>query len=313
MPAIMIEKGKLSEMIKHEAKVAGFDGCGLVEATFLSADAPHLEKWLKNQYQGSMSYMERHFDKRLDPRLLVPGTKTVISLIFDYNIKAEQNIDAFYEVAQYARLYDYHFFLKEKMRAMVNTLRKKIGDFQAEVFTDSAPILERAWAIKAGLGMRGKHSQLIIPKLGSMVLLCQILTDLVPAYDNPLKNTICDSCRRCIEACPGKAINEDYTIDARKCISYLTIEHKGDENYRKGRGITKQIFGCDICQKVCPLNPPAKDDTSEIPLVNYNLLSLAKTDWENLDKKTFKAIFKQTPLYRTGLDKIKRNMISTNV
>ena len=301
-------KKTYSELIKAEAMSAGFSNCGISKACFLSEEVPRLEKWLKNNNQSAMKYMENNLDKRLNPMLLVEGTKSVISLVYNYFSENKQCPDSHYVVAQYALLNDYHFFLKQKMKLMVEVLKKTIGDFDASYFVDSAPILEKAWAVKSGLGWVGKNSLLNIPQKGTYYFICQILTNLELEYDKPLNKEFCGSCRKCIDACPTKALNENRTIDTNKCISYLTISHKDPIDTSIKEKFDHQIFGCDICQQVCPMNTFKTENKSNDIYFNKQLTALKKEDWERLDENNFQNIFKNSPIYRNGLKKIKYNI-----
>ena len=302
-----------SKLIKAEAINTGFALCGISKACFLADEAPRLENWLKNNHQAGMKYMENNLDKRLNPVLLVEGTKSVISLVYNYYSEQKQNPESYYAVAQYALLYDYHFFLKQKMELMVENLKKNIGDFQASCFVDSAPILEKAWAVKGGLGSIGRNSLLIIPQKGSYYCICQILTDLELSYDVPLKKDLCGSCRKCIEACPTHAINENRTLDAYNCISYQTISLKEPIDPTLSKSFDNQIFGCDICQKACPWNRFKTVNNANDEYFNKQLAALKKENWENLDENNFQKIFKNSPLYRRGLEKIKSNIEYLNL
>ena len=297
-----------SKFIKSEALKAGFSNCGISKACFLDEEAPRLENWLKNKHNADLKYMEVNIDKRLNPTLLVEGTKSVISLVYNYYTEQKQTPESYYTVGQYALLDDYHFFLKQKMLLMVENLKRNIGDFSASVFVDSAPILEKTWAMRSGLGCKGKNSLLVIPQAGSFYFICQILTDLELTEDTPIKKDICGPCRKCIDACPTDAINENRTIDANKCIAYLTISQKEpiDQSFKKN--FDKQIFGCDICQDICPLNKFKSNNTANKNYFNKQLTELRKEDWEKLDNNSFKKIFENSPLFRRGLEKIKQNI-----
>ena len=303
-----IIKNTYSQLIKSEALKAGFDACGISKACFLEDEAPRIENWLKNHQHAGMTYMENNLDKRLDPTLLVDGIKTVISLTYNYYSEHKQTEGSYYKVAQYALLEDYHFFLKQKMALLIEKLKKSLGDFNASCFVDSAPILEKAWAEKIGMGWIGKNSLLISQKKGSYFFICEIRTVLEKTYDSPLNKDFCETCIKCIEACPTKAINDNRTIDTNKCISRLTIEDKTEINPALSSAFDGQISGCDICQEVCPWNRLKKNNTENESYINHNLLALKKEDWENLDNINFERIFKNSPLYRRGFKKIKNNI-----
>lgn len=302
----------ITEIIKKEARKHGFFKCGLAAACFLEKEAPVFEDWLQKKKNADLSFMAKNFDKRLDPRLLREGTRTVISLAFNYFCRTEQNPDSRFFVARYAHLDDYHTFLKQKMFSLVEVLRKQIGDFEAHCFVDSAPILERAWAAKTGIGWLGRNGSLIIPGAGSFFFMCQILTDLVTDYDTPLKNHKCEDCFKCIVSCPTGALKNGETIDANKCISYLTIEHKGDIDATFKNSFSHQIFGCDICQNVCPHNQNSPFSPEAQPYLNTDVLNFSKTHWLNLDVSTFNRKFKKHAFFRSGFKKIKNNISFVN-
>ncbi len=301
-------KGAYSKQIKAESLNAGFANCGISKACFLEEEAPRLENWLKNGQNAGMKYMENNLDKRLNPALLVEGTKSVISLVYNYYSEQKQNNDSHYVVAQYAILNDYHFFLKQRMALIIENLKKSIGDFNASCFVDSAPILEKAWAVRSGLGSVGRNSLFIVPQGGTYYFICQILTNLELNYDAPLKKDLCGSCRKCIEACPTKAINENCTLNVKKCISYQTISNKEPIEPALRKNFENQIFGCDICQKTCPLNKFKAHNKTNDAYFNKQLAALKKEDWENLDENNFQNIFKNSPIYRYGLNKLKYNI-----
>ncbi len=294
--------------IKSTAQKFGFHNCGLSRAGFLEGEAGVLEKWLKDGKHGSMSYMERYFDMRLDPRRLQDGAKTIISLIYNYNCRGLQHPKSFYYLAKYARLADYHHFLKAKMRAVVKQMQAHIGHFEYSCFVDSAPVLERAWAVKSGLGNIGKNKCLIIPNAGSYFFICQIITDFTTSYDRSLNKSICKGCNKCIEACPTGAINEVGSINAHKCISYLTIEHKKDMEGTYKNKIYNQVFGCDLCQIACPYNQQAPINQEADTFFIKELPFLTKEKWEIMSEPTFKSVFKNTTLFRSGYKKIKKNV-----
>ena len=306
MPSL--NKLKLKQIINKDALSLGFNGCGIAKAGFLENEAPRFEKWLKSNHNAGMAFMENNFDKRLNPLLLFEGTKSVISLIYNYNTNVSQNPDSYYTVARFALLNDYHFFLKQKMTELVNNLRNIIGNFNASCYVDSAPIVEKAWAVKSGLGCIAKNSQLIIPGNGSRFFLCEILTDLEPEYDFENKAELCGSCNKCIKACPTAAINSDRTINANKCIAYMTIEQKDGMDISLKNKFNKQIFGCDICLDACPYNNYSENNTHAIVNLNENIIQMNKSDWENMTKDDFKNTLRSTSLFRTGYKKIKKNI-----
>jgi len=307
-----MDKKKLYALIKTQAASLGFSACGISKAEFLENEAIPFENWLKEGKHGSMTYMERHFDKRLDPRLLHNGAKSVISLTYNYFSGAKQSHESFYKLSAYTFIEDYHYILKQKMQTLLAALKNNIGHFEASLFVDSAPVLERAWAVRSGLGVIGHNKSLIIPHKGSFFFLCQIICDLEPQYDTPLNIDICKNCNICIKACPTKAIEKDKTINASKCISYLTIEHKKPIAAAMMKNAEKSIFGCDICQQACPHNTTAEVNKDLQPYLLREILGMTKTDWENLDNSSFKKLFRKTAMYRTGLKKLKSNIAIQN-
>ena len=292
--------------IKTQAKSLGFMSVGISKAGFLEEEAPRLEKWLNNNMNGEMSYMERNFDMRLDPRKIVEDAKSVISLTYNYFPKKEPDKSGF-KISKYAYGRDYHFVIKEKLRNLLEFIKDKTGDINGRVFVDSAPILERAWAKKSGLGWVGKNTNLISKQHGSFFFLCEIILDINLYYDY-IETDHCGSCTACIDACPTDAISEPYTVDGSRCISYYTIELKDKmPDYAKNT-YDDWIFGCDICQDVCPWNRFSR--THNEPLFNPKdeFLSISKNDWIEMTKETFNKVFKNSAVKRAGFDGIKRNI-----
>lgn len=297
----------LSTRIKELAASHGFDACGISEACFLEESAPRLEKWLAQGHHGTMGYMERNFDKRLDPRLLVPGAKSVVSLLTNYfpsELREHRpNAPVF---AKYSYGEDYHIVLREKMHSICNALKSEAGDFSYRVFTDSAPVLEREWARRAGLGWIGKNSHLIVPQAGSYFFLSEIILDLPLEYDAPdTMQDRCGACRRCQMACPTGAIDGSRTIDASRCLSYLTIELKSEipDSYVSKLG--GRAYGCDACIDACPWNKFAKPSSQPHFSPLYGLLDLTCNEWLDMNEDTFTEKFSRTAFYRTGLEKLK--------
>ena len=298
---------KYSALIKAKAAKFGFQNCGISKAGFLEEDAKPLENWLQNNYHGQMQYMENYFDKRLDPTLLVEGSKSVISL--SYNYFPEENISGLetFKISKYAYGQDYHEIIKEILEEMVAELKEEIGDFHCRVFTDSAPVLERSWARKAGIGWVGKNANLITKQSGSFYFLAEIICDLELSEDAPTTDH-CGTCRKCIDACPTDAIVSEKIIDGSKCISYATIELKNDIPESFNNKMQDWMFGCDICQDVCPWNRFAVPHQQEKFKPNQFLKSYTKKDWQELSQELFSEIFRKSPVKRTKFAGLKRNI-----
>ncbi|MGB1040801.1 MAG: tRNA epoxyqueuosine(34) reductase QueG [Flavobacteriales bacterium] len=303
----MAPKQRHTTLIKQKAHELGFMFCGVSNAEFLEEEAPRLEKWLESNMQGNMQYMENHFDKRLDPRLLVDGAKSVVSLALNYFPEKTQNEDS-YKISKYAYGEDYHFIIKWKLKELMKFIQAEIGEVGGRVFVDSAPVLDRAWAKKSGLGWIGKNANLINKEAGSFFFLAELIIDLELEPDGPVKD-YCGTCTACIDECPTDAIPEPYVVDGSKCISYLTIELKDEIIPKEFQGKMEDwMFGCDICQDVCPWNrfsTPHKE-----PLLNPkpNLLGLNKKDWQDLTEEVFRDLFKNSAVKRTKFDGLKRNI-----
>ncbi len=296
-----------SNLIKAKAKKFGFQNCGISRAEFLEEDAQPFETWLNNNYHGEMSYMENYFEKRLDPRLLVEGSKSVISL--SYNYFPEENLFGIdqLKISKYAYGQDYHEIIKEILKEMVAELQDEIGDFECRIFTDSAPILERSWARKSGIGWVGKNANLITKQAGSFYFLAEIICDLELQEDNETTDH-CGSCRKCIDACPTNAIVSDKIIDGSKCISYATIELKNEIPESFKGNMEDWMFGCDICQDVCPWNRFSKPHQQEKFKPNNLLKNLRKSDWQELSQELFSELFRKSPVKRTKFAGLKRNI-----
>ena len=293
-------------MIQAESKRLGFAYCGFSKADFLEDEAPRLEHWLQEKKHGEMHFMEEHFDKRLDPRLLLDGAKTVISLMLNYYTDQEQEPTA-PKISKYAYGKDYHVVLKKKLKQLLNTMKTKFGSFEGRVFVDSAPILERAWAKKSGLGWIGKNTNLINKQSGSFFFLAEIIVDLELNYDN-LTTDHCGSCTACIDACPTDAIYEPYKLDASKCISYYTIELRDNFSSNLSSDFKDWIFGCDICQDVCPWNRFSKPNDEVLFETMPELSKFKKSDWIDLTEETFRKVFKESPIKRSKFKGLKRNI-----
>jgi epoxyqueuosine reductase len=304
-----LNKKNLSDYIKNEAKELGFYACGISKAQFLKSEAEHVEKWLAKSKHASMYYMERNKDKRYNPALLVDGAKSVISVLYNYYPDKLLPETHGYKISKYAYGKDYHFVLKAKLKALLNKIEKKTGNINARVFVDSAPVLERAWGAKSALGFIGKNTLLINKKGGSFFFLGQIIIDIELYYDESFdEKNYCGSCSACIDACPTDAL-KPFEVDSNKCISFLTIENKGEISVNFKGKFENYIFGCDICQDVCPWNKRfafMHDEPAFTP--STELVEMTKSDWESLDKATFKKMFKNTAFERTGYKMLKRNI-----
>jgi epoxyqueuosine reductase len=294
--------------IKQKAQQLGFFYCGISKAEFLEEEAPRLEAWLKQERHGKMSYMENHFDKRLDPRLLVDGAKSVISLLLNYYTEEKQTDLTAPKISKYAYGEDYHDVIKEKLRQLMQFIESEIGEVSGRVFVDSAPVMDKAWAKKSGLGWIGKNSNLINPKSGSFFFIAELIIDLELEADGPIKD-YCGTCTRCIDACPTDAIIEPYMVDGSKCISYLTIELKDALLPPEFRGkMDSWAFGCDICQDVCPWNRFSLIHNEPRFSPSKNLLQLSKSDWKDLSEEVFNELFKLSAVKRTKYNGFKRNI-----
>lgn len=303
----MLDQRALSQFIKAKALEEGFLSCGIAKAGFLEEEAPKLEQWLNQGMHGEMAYMANHFDKRLDPTKLVDGAKSVISLAYNYFPEKDLAEDANYKIAKYAYGKDYHYILKPKLKNILESIMDQIGEVNARVFVDSAPVHERAWAAKAGLGWVGKNSLLLSKQTGSFFFLAEIILDVELDYDGPVTDH-CGTCSRCMDACPTDAIPEPYVVDASRCISYLTIELRDQIPAEFEGKMVDWIFGCDICQDVCPWNrfskahqEPAFDPHEQLP-------DIKKSDWQDISEELFRELFKGSAVKRTKLEGLKRNI-----
>lgn len=302
----MSSKSTNATIIKNEAKRLGFISCGISKAEFLEEEAPRLENWLKKNMQGEMAYMENHFDKRLDPTKLVPDSKSVISLLLNYFPSEIQNPES-YKISKYAYGTDYHFVIKEKLKQLMDFISEEIGEVHGRAFVDSAPVLDKAWAAKSGLGWIGKHSNLLTKQLGSFYFIAELIVDLDLEYDNPVTDH-CGSCTACIDACPTNAIIADKVVDGSKCISYFTIELKNEIPISERGKFDDWMFGCDICQDVCPWNRFSKPHNEPLFNPNPEMLSMNKKDWEEITEDVFQKIFKNSAVKRTKFSGLKRNI-----
>ena len=299
-------KTKYARLIKTEAKRLGFLSCGISKAEFLEEEAPRLEKWLKQNMHGEMRYMENHFDKRIDPTLLVPGAKSVVSLLLNYYPKELQRKDS-YKISKYAYGTDYHFVIKDKLKALLNFIQEEIGEVQGRVFVDSAPVLDKVWAARSGLGWMGKHTNLLTKQVGSFYFIAELIIDLELDYDTPVTDH-CGACTACIDACPTQAIVEPYVVDGSKCISYFTIELKEEIPSDMKNTFDDWMFGCDVCQDVCPWNRFSKEHREPLFNPRPELLSYTKQDWEELTESVFQDIFRKSAVKRTKFTGLQRNV-----
>ena len=294
-------------MIKNEAKRLGFLSCGISKADFLEEEAPRLEQWLNKNMHGEMQYMENHFDKRLDPTKLVEDSKSVVSLLLNYFPSKEPQDKTAPKISKYAYGSDYHFVIKKKLRQLLEFIYEEIGEVSGRAFVDSAPVLDKAWAAKSGLGWIGKNSNLITKDTGSFYFIAELIIDLPLNYDNPTTDH-CGTCSACIDACPTKAIVDPYVVDGSKCISYFTIELKNELPSSMKGNFDNWMFGCDICQDVCPWNRFSKAHSEPLFNPNEKLLSMTKSEWEEITEELFQEIFKKSAVKRTKYSGLKRNI-----
>ena len=296
-----------STIIKNSARQLGFLSCGISKADFLEAEAPKLEAWLRGGHHGTMSYMERNFDKRLDPRRLVPGAKSIVSLLYNYHSDQKQKDPEAPKISTYAYGTDYHLVIKNKLKAFMEILHREIGEVNGRVFVDSAPVMDKAWAAKSGLGWIGKNTNLISKKVGSFFFIAELILDLDLEYDTPVTDH-CGSCTACIDACPTEALIQPYQIDGSKCISYLTIELKeAIPNEFQGK-MDNWAFGCDVCQTVCPWNRFATTHQESDFEPHPELLSLTKKEWEEMNEVVFNTVFRKSAVKRTKYEGLQRNI-----
>lgn len=302
----MNQKAKNTNFIKAEASRLGFMSCGISKAEFLEEEAPRLEDWLRKNRHGTMSYMENYFDKRLDPTLLVPESKSVVSLLLNYFPKEEQRDDT-YKISKYAYGTDYHYVIKDKLKLLLNSIQQGIGDVHGRAFVDSAPVLDKAWAAKSGLGWIGKHSNLLTKQVGSFYFIAELIIDLELEYDTPVTDH-CGACTACIDACPTQAIVAPYVVDGSKCISYATIELKDAIPSDFSEQMDDWMFGCDVCQDVCPWNRFSKAHKEPLFNPRPEILTYSKKDWEEITAAVFQEIFKKSAVKRTKYTGLKRNI-----
>lgn len=297
---------KHTQLIKAEAKRLGFLSCGISQANFLEEEAPRLEKWLNKNMNGEMAYMENYFDKRLDPRLLVDDAKSVISVLLNYYPDEQQEPDS-YKLSKYAYGHDYHHVIKSKLKSLQQFIVQEIGEVNGRAFVDSAPVLDKAWAAKSGLGWIGKHSNLLTRQQGSFYFIAELIVDLELEYDHPVTDH-CGTCTACLDACPTQAIVQPYVVDGSKCISYLTIELKNEIPSEFQGKMDNWMFGCDVCQDVCPWNRFSKAHNEPLFNPHPELLSMTKKDWEEITEDVFKKVFQKSAVKRTKFSGLKRNI-----
>lgn len=299
---------KHTAMIKAEALRLGFEACGIAKAQQLDDDARRLEQWLNKGHHGKMQYMENHFDLRTDPRKLVPGAKSVITMMLNYYPAEQQQPDA-PKIAKYAWGTDYHYVIRDKLNLLLQYIRQHIGEVHGRGFVDSAPVLERTWAQKSGLGWIGKNANLLNKQTGSFFFLATLICDVELVYDNPFATDHCGTCTRCIDACPTEAITAPGVVDGSKCISYFTIELKDalipSEYQDKMQG---WMFGCDVCQDICPWNRFSKPNHEASFTPVPEILNLSTSEWQQLGDEAFRKIFKNSPLKRSKWQGIQRNL-----
>lgn len=297
---------KNTSFIKQVASELDFSFCGISKAEFLEAEAPQLEEWLKRGYQGKMGYLENHFEKRLDPTMLVPGAKSVVSLVYNYYPDKIHESGDKPKIAKYAYGQDYHFVIKDKLKTFMNRIQEEIGDVAGRVFVDSAPVHERAWAAKSGIGWVGKNSLLLNREMGSFFFLAELIIDLELEPDGPMKD-YCGTCTACQDACPTDAIPEPYVVDSSRCISYLTIELKDEIPSEFKNKMEGWAFGCDICQDVCPWNRFSKPH-NEPAFTPQGWEKFSKQDWQEMTKEVFQKVFKKSAVKRTKFEGLIRNI-----
>lgn len=303
----MLPQSSHTAIIKSAAARMGFSFCGIAKAEFLEKEAPRLEQWLQRGYQGKMSYLENHFDKRLDPRLLVPGAKSVVTLGYNYFPTEDLSQDSQLKIAKYAYGEDYHHVIKDKLKNLLEELRLSIGDIDGRAFVDSAPVMERAWAQRAGMGWIGKNSLLLNKRMGSFFFLAELIIDLELDYDSPVKD-YCGTCTACMDACPTEAIPEPYVVDGSKCISYFTIELKEAIPEEVKGKFDNWIFGCDICQDVCPWNRFSSAHQEKKFEPSDELKDLSKSDWREITEEVFEQVFRRSAIKRTKWQGLQRNI-----
>ena len=301
-------KKQLTELIRKKAEELGFALCGIAKAEALSIEKDHLKNWLAKSHHAEMHYMEKHFEKRTNPAKLVPDALSVISVLYNYFPARDVFRNRHYKISKYAFGTDYHFVMKKKLKTLLQFIRSLKEVKNARIFVDSAPVMDKVWAVKSGLGWIGKNTCLINRKEGSFFFIGEIILDVELDYNARIQKDLCGGCTRCIKACPTGALVAPYQIDARKCISYQTIEYKGAYPKTLDLDFKNRIFGCDICQDVCPWNKSSKAHQEEEFLPDDDLVKMTKEDWEQLSAEQFKGLFKKSAVKRTGYEGLMRNI-----
>ena len=302
-----MQKSIRSQIIKRISAELGFQYCGISNARFLEEEAPRLTEWLQRGYQGKMSYLENHFDKRLDPTRLVPGAKSVVSLMFNYYPTRDLAQHDNFKIAKYAYGTDYHSVIKDKLFVFMKRLHSEIGEVGGRVFVDSAPVMERAWARQGGLGWIGKNSLLLNKQSGSFFFLAEMILDVDLEPDGPVKD-YCGTCSACMDACPTDAIPEPYVVDGSKCISYFTIELKEELPSEVKGKFNNWVFGCDICQDVCPWNRFSRPNSEPSFQPNPAIEGFSKAEWIEMTEEVFRKVFRGSAVKRTGYAGLMRNI-----
>ena len=298
-----------SQWIIAEAQQMGFDACGIAHATALETESAHVEQWLEGEREGEMGYLTRNKEKRYDPRLLVEGTKSIVTVLYNYFPKQTLGDGEHFKIAKYAYGADYHDVLKRKMRQLLERIETQTGKLEnTRVFVDSAPVLDRAWAVRCGLGFIGKNTTLIHPRKGSFFFIGHLFLPLDLSETGQVLTNRCGRCTKCLDACPTGALEAPFRIDARKCISYLTIEYKGKLDHIDPKSFHGWMYGCDICQDVCPYNRFALPNLEPDFQPSEQLLAMKENDWKTLTKADFDAIFKHSAVKRARFEGLKRNI-----
>jgi epoxyqueuosine reductase len=301
------KQARHTQLVKEIAADLGFNACGIAEAGHLEGEEKRLQNWLDLGYHGQMTYMTNHFDKRLDPSQLVPGAKSIISVLYNYYPKEDLAKDNDIKIAKYAYGKDYHFVIKDKLKDFLQRLKDETGEVNGRVFVDSAPVMERQWAQKAGLGWLGKNGLLLNKQMGSFFFIAELIVDLELEYDAPVTDH-CGNCTLCIEACPTEAIVQPGVVDGSKCISYYTIELKPEHEIDSKKDFQGWAFGCDICQDVCPWNSHAKPHREPEFEPSPDFINLANNNWQELTQETFNKVFRNSAVKRTKLAGLRRNL-----